>query len=134
LIAVAALVALGPASEAGPRAKRMNRLIASQRRAWGVRRLRHSHALHRCARRCARDLRRDGVLHHCGCGRAEMVGVGPTVRSVFRAYLQSSAHRAIMASNSWHRMASACIRTPAIVWTVTAFRCRRPCSPRDGTP
>jgi uncharacterized protein YkwD len=57
----------------------------------------------------------------CRCW-GQNVGVGPTVRAVFRAFMRSTDHRANMLDRCYRRAGYGIVKTPGGVWVTVDFR------------
>ena len=68
-----------------------------------VRLLSGDSALEGCAQRHANRMRDAGRIWHSTCGRGENVGAGPSMGAIFKAFLNSDAHRSNIFSPGWRR-------------------------------
>ena len=128
--ASASLVGAAPASAVTTREASMLAKINNARAAHGLRPLRLSGELTTLARSHSRQMASSATLFHtasfssicCWSAIAENVGTGDSVRTVHRAFMHSSAHRANILSNRMRQVGVGIVAAGGRIWVTEIFR------------
>ncbi|HYH27465.1 MAG TPA: CAP domain-containing protein [Actinomycetota bacterium] len=135
LLLAAAIALLGPAAdqaaEAGT-AGDVRSLINAERVESGKRALRRSGKLSRIARRHSIRMARQNYLHHNGrlgyqarkmswTVLGENVGVGTSVSSLHRAFMNSAPHRANVMKGRYRRVGVGTVQSGGRLWVTVVF-------------
>ena len=128
--ASASLVGAAPASAVTTREATMLAKINNARAAHGLRPLRLSGELTTLARSHSRQMASSTTLFHtasfssicCWSAIAENVGTGDSVRTVHRAFMNSSAHRANILSSRMRQVGVGIVAAGGRIWVTEIFR------------
>lgn len=110
---------LTPAS-ASP-ASKMLHLTNEARKDRGIKPLNRSRKLSRLARANARSNAEGNTLLHSGAGKAENAGYGPSVRAVYKAFMNSGVHRKNILNGSFRRAGVGVISEDGYKWVTLIF-------------
>jgi uncharacterized protein YkwD len=139
LLLVAGFLLAGPASDAlahrgrcSPEMKRGKRMANHERVDRGTRKLRFDHRLNRLAKRQSRRMASQNRLHHNPnlayearnipwSILGENVGVGNTVESLHRAFMNSSGHRRNVLNGRYRRIGVGVVHAQGRTWITYLF-------------
>lgn len=128
-------VAVGPAAATTRLERRRDHLVTwsnDYRNSKGVHDLREGTALDGIAQRHSRRMADQRRLYHTAdlgtllrsysfTSWGENVGYGPTMWSVFQAFLRSSSHRANLLDRGYHRVGIGVVKAHGVFWITMVF-------------
>lgn len=129
-IVLSAALPSGTAIATSSQEQQLHGMINRARSGQGVGNLSLSEKLSRRARRHTDEMADSGTLFHscldCGGGRrpasmAENIGVGPSLKAVHQALMDSSGHRENILSSTYHRVGVGVVRRGDRVWVTELF-------------
>jgi uncharacterized protein YkwD len=127
LLVVLVLGGASPAAGLGRPEARLLRMTNAARERHGLAALATGPRLNAAAERHARRMADARRIYHGGYGFpwrhcwGQNVGVGPTLRAVFRALLASPGHRANVLGRCYRRVGLGVVRSDGRVWVVQDF-------------
>ncbi|MEX1046129.1 MAG: CAP domain-containing protein [Actinomycetota bacterium] len=102
-------------------ASKMLHLTNGARKDRGLKPLNRSRKLSRLARENARSNSESETLVHSGSGKAENAGYGPSVRAVYKAFMNSGVHRKNILNGSFRRAGVGVISEDGYKWVTLIF-------------